>query len=340
MKRYNIPGSWPRDFYEYGAKPIDVHWTAYPNYAYAQFFRNNPDPSKAKKARRNSTMLAMPTSTPYTEFDVPPSSFPAQPVPWAVATNAGPFTPDMYPYGQGGRPVTYALANRSRGGLTPESRDRLPDWYFLKPESRGWPAGDPSRGARDNMHAMEVVRFMNRGFGNRSEYPRLIAALASRYPVTDKANSEIWSMYQAMHEGISSKAKVRMPTVDQLMGRSAPRSRANPKVTRDQYVVGPDKKIVRRTATIIVESVPGTQDVVMARPDMNGDVRSHRVKLPRGKTVDHLAEGIAAWEQGALIQNALPWMSVEDREFLISGITPDEWREMFKESYDFPSDED
>jgi hypothetical protein len=37
------------------------------------------------------------------------------------------------------------------------------------------------------------------------------------------------------------------------------------------------------------------------------------------------------WISGMLIQNAMPNLSADDREFLISGITPEEWDEHFKE---------
>lgn len=40
-------------------------------------------------------------------------------------------------------------------------------------------------------------------------------------------------------------------------------------------------------------------------------------------------EQIDAWENGMLIQNAMPTLSPDDREFLRTGITPDEWDEMF-----------
>ena len=38
------------------------------------------------------------------------------------------------------------------------------------------------------------------------------------------------------------------------------------------------------------------------------------------------------WEQhtsGALIQDAFPLLTSEEREFLLSGITPDEWNKLF-----------
>lgn len=40
-------------------------------------------------------------------------------------------------------------------------------------------------------------------------------------------------------------------------------------------------------------------------------------------------EQIDAWEKGALIQNAMPHLSLDDREFLKTGITPEEWDETF-----------
>ena len=41
------------------------------------------------------------------------------------------------------------------------------------------------------------------------------------------------------------------------------------------------------------------------------------------------AEGFASWEAGTLIQVALPDLSPDDREFLISGITPAAWNQIF-----------
>ena len=41
-----------------------------------------------------------------------------------------------------------------------------------------------------------------------------------------------------------------------------------------------------------------------------------------------------AWRAGDLIQNVLPNLSPDDREFLISGITPEEWKEYFSDPLD------
>jgi hypothetical protein len=40
---------------------------------------------------------------------------------------------------------------------------------------------------------------------------------------------------------------------------------------------------------------------------------------------------IAAWQHGELIQNAMPNLSADEREFIMTGITPDEWASVFGE---------
>lgn len=42
-------------------------------------------------------------------------------------------------------------------------------------------------------------------------------------------------------------------------------------------------------------------------------------------------EQLEAWQGGELIQNAMPALSAEFREFLMTGITPFEWEENFGE---------
>lgn len=43
-------------------------------------------------------------------------------------------------------------------------------------------------------------------------------------------------------------------------------------------------------------------------------------------------EQMQRWQSGELIQNAMPNLTPGQREFLISGITPDEWKKMFGEA--------
>lgn len=40
---------------------------------------------------------------------------------------------------------------------------------------------------------------------------------------------------------------------------------------------------------------------------------------------------VKRYADGTLIQNAFPYLSDDDREFIMTGITADEWNEMFGE---------
>tara|TARA_B100001093_G_C26363081_1_gene815385 strand:+ start:453 stop:668 length:216 start_codon:yes stop_codon:yes gene_type:complete len=62
------------------------------------------------------------------------------------------------------------------------------------------------------------------------------------------------------------------------------------------------------------------------------------MKLPRlspisGKIntldLDVTVDQFVAWEKGALIQDAFPNLNMYEREFIISGITKDEWDAKF-----------
>ena len=45
--------------------------------------------------------------------------------------------------------------------------------------------------------------------------------------------------------------------------------------------------------------------------------------------IDVTQEQIALWESGTLIQNAMPNLSADEREFIMTGITPEEWDSAF-----------
>jgi hypothetical protein len=45
--------------------------------------------------------------------------------------------------------------------------------------------------------------------------------------------------------------------------------------------------------------------------------------------LDITQEALAAWINGALIQDVMPHLKPEEREFLMTGITPAEWDAMF-----------
>ena len=40
-------------------------------------------------------------------------------------------------------------------------------------------------------------------------------------------------------------------------------------------------------------------------------------------------EQLEAWQKGTLIQRAMPDISAEHREFIMTGITPEEWNSLF-----------
>lgn len=58
--------------------------------------------------------------------------------------------------------------------------------------------------------------------------------------------------------------------------------------------------------------------------------------VTRTREMDVTPEQLASWQDGAHIQVAAPHLSDQDREFIISGITPDEWDEMFPDGEDDP----
>jgi len=52
-------------------------------------------------------------------------------------------------------------------------------------------------------------------------------------------------------------------------------------------------------------------------------------------SIDAYTQGFYAWKRGALIQEAFPSLSAEDREFILSGITPAEWADTFGHGEDY-----
>ena len=47
--------------------------------------------------------------------------------------------------------------------------------------------------------------------------------------------------------------------------------------------------------------------------------------------IDVTLEQLSSWQvDGVLIQNAMPNLSADEREFIMTGITPEEWDSAFK----------
>lgn len=49
------------------------------------------------------------------------------------------------------------------------------------------------------------------------------------------------------------------------------------------------------------------------------------------RDIDVTQEQLDRWRGGELIQRAMPHLSADDREFLMTGVTPEEWDDAFKE---------
>ena len=59
--------------------------------------------------------------------------------------------------------------------------------------------------------------------------------------------------------------------------------------------------------------------------------RSQLTGVTHTRKINVSAKQIELWEGGALIQDVMPHLSDEDREFLMTGITPEEWDAHFGE---------
>jgi hypothetical protein len=60
-----------------------------------------------------------------------------------------------------------------------------------------------------------------------------------------------------------------------------------------------------------------------------------RISMLSGKMhareIDVTETQIADWQNGTLIQNAMPNLSADDREFIKTGVTSEEWSDLCKE---------
>ena len=51
--------------------------------------------------------------------------------------------------------------------------------------------------------------------------------------------------------------------------------------------------------------------------------------------IDVTPEQLQAWRDGVLIQNAMPNLTPDEREFIMTGITPSEWEQEFGEEEEY-----
>ena len=57
--------------------------------------------------------------------------------------------------------------------------------------------------------------------------------------------------------------------------------------------------------------------IITKKSILSGEVRSLDLNITQDQ--------INLWKGGAVIQNAMPNLSVDEREFMMTGITPKEW---------------
>lgn len=60
--------------------------------------------------------------------------------------------------------------------------------------------------------------------------------------------------------------------------------------------------------------------------------REHSMQIPM--TPDEFKECYEKWLNGALIQHAFPMLDFGEREFIKTGITPEEWESLMNQGFD------
>ena len=63
-----------------------------------------------------------------------------------------------------------------------------------------------------------------------------------------------------------------------------------------------------------------------------------RTSMISGKTtyreLDITQEQLDEWKEGAFIQDVFPYLSIGDREFIMTGITEEEWDTLMEEEHE------
>jgi len=80
-----------------------------------------------------------------------------------------------------------------------------------------------------------------------------------------------------------------------------------------------------RVTNLIVEEMPGGGIFVKARSMFSGKLNGMYLSL----SLDQFGERIAEWDNGVLIQDAFPMLNPEQREFIKTGVTQEEWYAKF-----------
>lgn len=68
--------------------------------------------------------------------------------------------------------------------------------------------------------------------------------------------------------------------------------------------------------------------------------KSDLTGIEHTKEIDVTQEQLDTWKNGELIQKVMPHLSDNDREFIMTGITTEEWDKAFPEEIDLPDPPD
>jgi|DEB0MinimDraft_6_1074348.scaffolds.fasta_scaffold197177_2 hypothetical protein len=69
--------------------------------------------------------------------------------------------------------------------------------------------------------------------------------------------------------------------------------------------------------------------------ESNGTLTAHHtfrrtsMNFGTGVSLTQIVEGMKRRERGALIQDAMPFLNEDQREFILSGLTPEMWADLF-----------
>ena len=86
---------------------------------------------------------------------------------------------------------------------------------------------------------------------------------------------------------------------------------------------------------LAVEPTTDDKAEVTARSGLTGETNKRVIPV----TKQGLMRGLADHAAGALIQNVFPDLSTDDREFLMTGITPEEWDAAFGDEEDYEEED-
>ena len=67
--------------------------------------------------------------------------------------------------------------------------------------------------------------------------------------------------------------------------------------------------------------------LITKRSTLSGNSHSREIDVTQAQLND--------WASGTFIQNAMPHLSADDREFLMTGVTPEEWDKYIKNDEDY-----